>query len=338
MKNESFEKEIAELIKGTPEEIKKNVPLISNREKLKAIIRALNQRPELETIGNSLNTQQFITLVESVLELNDKNHWKLSPLLVGMSHETFYDAFSKLKEKDLAVFKVESVTEPVQHHLTMISHKMNGEIEHIVKELSAFEKSIVDSDPQKLLMNDVQALIEQIEHFSQKLLNLIDISKKALSIAWNTHRVDLIETFNRIKDSCQKLTLLGIGKPSTLSEPRTGLYDKLYQHLFQIYGDPLNNTDPETLLDTEPAMEALVKFSIWYLKDYWEIGLLPTVKHLEDLDVEHSSEQERIQFRENLFNQAKENLSKIGLNTVLDLKTHFIFSKGTLQEFIREKL
>ena len=91
--------------------------------------------------------------------------------------------------------------------------------------------------------------------------------------------------------------------------------------------------------DDEPAVEGLVKFSVWYLKDYWELGLLPGVEKQADLDIdmEKHTEAERAEYREKLFTLARDTLDQVGLSTVGDLKNAFIFSKQTLQEYINQK-
>jgi hypothetical protein len=87
--------------------------------------------------------------------------------------------------------------------------------------------------------------------------------------------------------------------------------------------------------DNTPALEALVKFNVWYIKDYREVGLLP------QLDATHIPtlfpEQEDLKHREQLFKIAESNLEKIGLHTLADLKTERIYSKKALIEYIKKR-
>jgi len=95
---------------------------------------------------------------------------------------------------------------------------------------------------------------------------------KALQLAWNSNRVDLIEKLSTAKETCQKFVISIIGHPRHAVNPPTGLYARLEARLNAVFGNPSDPNDIEAAGNDEPAMEALVKFSIWYLKDYWDLG------------------------------------------------------------------
>ena len=217
---------------------------------------------------------------------------------------------------------------------------MESTIKKLEEEIDSFDQRLDLIKVEELSRIAILELNKQIDKFSIDFNALHERANKALAIAWNTNRLDLIESFSKVKDSCQKYTAYGIGEPKTLRAAATGLYGKLDQSLFAVFGDPKDPSDLEALKETEPAMEALVKFSVWYLKDYWEMGLLPSVTNQEDLDLnmEQHTETERAAYREKLFNEVKKNLQKIGLFSVSDLKKAHIFSKKTLHEYIEENL
>lgn len=308
--------------------------------KTRSAILGLNNRPQLEIAASALSVDQMIELIDKTLQVEDKHHWKLSPLLVGLSFEVFKQLLLQASDFQLQVLQHEGVTEPVQHRLTILSHEMSNQIKEIERELDLLDEEIEQLDINTLSREDVFELQHRFEIYAKFFENKIQCANKALAIAWNTNRLDLIESLNKIKDSCQKYNLYGIGQPHSQESSATGLYKKLEGKLFSVYGKPDENMDREALYDSEPAIEALVKFSLWYLRDYWEIGLLPTICNVEDLDVDLQkySETERVLHREKLFKEAKENLEKIGLKTVLDLKNAYIFSKKTLQGYIQEFL
>ncbi len=306
------------------------------REKTKAIILGLNKRPQLEAAGKTISVKQTLELINNILQIEDKHHWKLSPLLVGLPHETFSEIILQATDNQLHIFQHEGVTEPVQHHLTTLTHEMTRIIEKMELEIDTSDMEIENIDPSNLGRDDVFEYIHKIDTFGSTFQRLFFQTNQALSIAWNTKRLDVIENLNKIKDSCQKYSIYGLGCPRSPNAVATGLYAKLENKLFLIFGDPENPSDFEALNDDEPAIEALIKLSVWYLKDYWKIGLLPSVKNISELDVdmEKHSESERAKHREKLFAEAKNNLKALGLSTLNDLKDNYIFSRLTLEEYI----
>ena len=310
------------------------------KERTRAAILGLNTRPQLEAAANKLSVDQVIELLNKTLQVEDKHHWKLSPLLVGISFDVFAKLLSTASEEELLLIQHEGVTEPVQHQLTKMSHELNIQFEEIEKEIDTFYEEIERIDMEQINREDVLEMFHKIGLYSEFFERQFQKANKALAIAWNTNRPDLIEAFNKIKDSCHKYNVYGIGLPGKEETPSSGLYSRLEDKLFSVFGDPEDTADRDSLRDDEPAIEGLVKFSVWYLRDYWEMGLLPSIKSQKDLDLDLSkhSESERTRFREDLFAQAQENLEKIGLSTVSDLKKVFIFSKKTLQEYIQEQL
>src|SRR5262249_20909592 len=102
------------------------------------------------------------------------------------------------------------------------------------------------------------------------------------------------------------------------------------------YGAP---NDASSVNDDEPALEALVKLSLWYPQDYWQVGLLPQVTdpQLFEREGEISPEQ-RQALLERLLEMARANLEKVGLHTAKDLKLAGICSQATLQEYLEGRL
>nr|NGX58750.1 hypothetical protein [Chlamydiota bacterium] len=113
----------------------------------------------------------------------------------------------------------------------------------------------------------------------------------------------------------------------------TGIY-LLFE---QIISSPFASEDPnKTLQDDEPGVEALAKLSLWYMKDYWEMGLLPSIKNEDQLklDPEKHSDKECQEYREKLMEEVNDNLEKFDLKTVGDFKKVFIGSKELLRGYI----
>lgn len=310
-----------------------------NQNKLKTLMFAINSRQQLETIGSYLDIHQLLFVILPLKNSNDGHDWKLSPLIVGIHHTTFSTLLEKASPNHLQILKDECVTEPVQHQLTTLKHQLNNDIKTFETTIEHFYEKIESFDIKTLSLLDVQDFIQEIELLRYLFDKVYHKSNKALAIAWNTNRLDLIEAFDKFKDDCRKYMHLGLGYPLTEDEKATGLYSFLDDKLFAVYGNCNEKNSQEAVLDTEPVQEGLVKLNIWYLKDYESIGLLNCVHDQKDLELEikHCSKNEKVQLRENLFKDVQKNLLAIGLSTVKDLKKNHIFSKKSLLEYIQQK-
>jgi hypothetical protein len=304
------------------------------KNKIEAIVRGLNTPLQLEAAGKVISPFLLVGLFYTTLK-EEKHYWKLSPLLVGMPRKSFNQLLCQVSTEQLHFLQNEGVTEPIQHHLTLLSHEINIRFNQTLREIELYQSNINLIETHLLTSQNIDPLIHQIDSFSLTLKELLDMANKALAIAWNTKRLDLIDSFSRMKNGCQKILSEEIG----LKIPVTGLYEKFENKLFSIFGNSNDSTQMDAIKDDEPAREALVKFSIWYLRDYWEVGLLPEIKDFNKLDLELAklSEEQRSVYRQELFEEAQKNLSQLGISTVKDLKKARIFSKRTLEEYIQLK-
>ncbi len=308
------------------------------RKKTRAAIVGLTDRSLLEAAGNILTIPQIFELLDTILCIEDKHHWKLSPILVGMSH----DIFSKLilfgTEKEIAILKHESVTEPVQHHITLLSHEFTETIKDLEIQIFSITREIELLNVNELGRNEAQEIINRIDEISLQFHHLLEKANIVLALAWNTLRLDLIENLNVSKDRSNKMLIHAIGNKHIPNSP--GLYTDLKLRLFRIYNDPHTPEKIESLREDEPAIEGLSKLEVWYLRDYLDLGLLPGIIKPEELDLDLSkhTEAERMEHREKLFSLARNTLEKLGLITVNDLKEANIFSRKTLKEFIEQEL
>jgi len=307
---------------------------------LVALIAGIENRTELEKIGKLLSPSQFFEILEKRKEVETNSQRKISPLIVGMPHETFRSILDTITPHELALLQQEGYAEPIQHQLTLFTHDITFQLELFLEKLRSLEDAIDSLDPSSLSHHDIDTLQNNISLTGKEATENIHRINNALAIGWNTNREDLIDALSFQKESWQKYDTYVIGSPQSGSQDPTGLYARLYAHLNIIFTNPANPKDINGLKDEEPAIEALVKFSIWYLQDYWDLGLLPQVKALDqlDLDPDKHSNRERVDYRASLFTQAQKNLEKLGLKNVSDLKKHQIFSREILQEYIQKNL
>lgn len=339
----------------TPDELQHDIPQMSHEQiskvfsllnsdrdpnwekKIKSAIAGLSDPHQLEPIGRSLNLKQILQILKSIAK---EDYEKLSPILVGMPPFAFSQLLTQTSPEEFEILKQEAIAEPIQHHLTVFTHELFNVLNELNSTLELLETSIEMLDPSRYGQNEIDILMQAIDQSRKVLVDIVGKTNKALAIAWNTTRTDLIEKLSYIKETSQRYQGSIVGNPRTDTSEQSGLYLKLEERLHAIYGDPNDPNDTEALQDDEPAIEALVKFSVWYLQDYWEIGLLPAIARPLDLDLdkESHSERERTEYRANLFKEVQDTLHKLGLDTVKDLKNACIFSRKALKDFISQSL
>jgi hypothetical protein len=306
------------------------------REKISAVIQGLTETKQLEAVGRSLSLPQILYLLDESNKNEGNGHWKLPPLFVGMPHRLFTQMLLGASPTQMNALKQEVITESLQHHLTVLTHEIVHQIPEFAAKIDDLEQGIANLNVSEMEHADLRGISHQIEDAAKFYEDTIHKINKILALAWNTNRADLIEKLSMSKELSQKLigSLVGIRRSRT-DEP-SGLFAKLEDRLNRVYGLANDPQDIEALENDEPAIEALVKLSIWYLRDYWEIGLLPKVINPIDLDFEasHFNHDQKMELREHWHHEVTNNLSKLGLNCVKDLKEARIFSKSTLLDYI----
>ncbi len=288
---------------------------------------------QLEAAGKNLSLPQALALLDYTADADPQFHWKLSPLLVGMPHPLFSQLLLASSPHQLEILKLEAVTEPIQHQLTLQTHEITHQLPHVQDLLDQIAAEIVlipitgSKDP-SLLKKQLKAQADWYE----STLNMII---KVLALAWNSNRPDLIDKLSHAKEWYQRTLTHTIGQPKTPFGEAKGLFSKLEEALGAIYGgqegDSIESAD-----DDEPALEGLSRFSLWYLKDYHQVGLLPQIADPKELDLDPAThtEQERLKYREKLLDEVRQNLNALGLQTIKDLKQAGIYSLEALLEHI----
>lgn len=306
------------------------------KRKLKAFLDGLNDPKKIEALGYACSLSQ----IQEIMFYNEiagepSLQEKLFPIFIGLPHDVFLLLLIEATPKQLLILKKEGLTEPIQHHLTLLVHDLLGRM----NQCNTIETSI-ELGIQNLNLEDIDT--KQIRAEEEKIYKLLKsceliqlTSSKALSLAWNTNRTDLIEKLSKIKEQSQRLISQTIGKERSAAATPTGLFQQLEKRLDSVFSSPSN---VEALSDDEPITEALVKFSVWYLNDYYQIGLLPEIQSPDQLELPSQtySEQDRSDHREFLFTAAQRHLEELGLYTLSDLKQAKIYSKKALKEFIAQ--
>ncbi len=292
-----------------------------------SFISSIHDTHQLESTGQSLNAAQFLKVLDAVSQKVLPEN-TLLPLLVGIPTETFIQIINQASPDQLNLLKLESVTEPIQHHLTSFVNKAEKASEEIANELIKAGKWIQQMDLALVSKKDLDALRTQLRHAKEYYQEMLSVISRALALTWNTNRLDLIDKFTILKEHCLVTLHEFVGSPRNEANPPSALYDQLEKRLATVFDGT------ESLKDTDPATEALAMFSIWYLKDYWFVGLLPSIHSEEALELNGDDEVAKRDHRQKLFSQVQENLNRLGIGTVGELKKAEIFSAQLLQDYI----
>lgn len=288
----------------------------------------------IESFGKALNSMQFHEIVRFAgsHQKDSANRKKLTSLFVGISPLVFSDLLSHASQEELSFLREEAVTEPVQHHLSLITTELDQRFNEFCNQISLKTEKVDAIDLQKLGNKELSELYECFEKFNKEGRKILNLTSRALAIAWNANRADLIQELGRIKELCQKCMNDLIGKEGTQETPSSGLYHTLDKKVSELFSDQDSQGNLTLMKDSTPALEALVKFSVWYIQDYAEVGLLPEISmsHAADPD----RQEEDLKSREQMFIMAENNLRQIGLSTLSDLKNARIYSKKALKEYI----
>lgn len=304
------------------------------KKKLHLILMNFPPQLSLESLGRVLNVSQILELLQFLS--TPANHLmsrqQLSSLFVGLSPFIFREVISQAAEQQLYFFKEEAVTEVIQHHLSLIVNDLNEEFKILCTEIETSEAVLQAIFLDQLNTQEIEALYINIDRLSDKASSLLNLANQSLVIAWNSNRVDLIQELGLIKERCQRCLREYIGHESENGQALTGLRHRLNEKINLLFSDQDAHGHISLMKDSTPALEALVKFSIWYVQDYEKIGLLPELEFNPT-----QADAKNLKRREELLAVAERNLNDLGLHTLRDLKEAKIYSKQSLIEYISAK-
>lgn len=342
-------------LQWTPGKWKENIPLLSCNQistilpaatptydplswklKICTAIKSLKDTEKLEAAGKALQLCQICELINAAAEGESQLFLALPPLFVGLPPSVFRNLLYQVNPRHLKVLKQEGLTEALQHHLSVLSQELKTQLMGNLDLTEKKEKEFATLDLENIDADAIHAAFQEIQTLSEECRHLYDETKNALALAWNTNRLDLIEQLSGVKETSQKNLSHFIGSPLTSTASATGLWKILGKRLNEVFNSLGNVYE----IDNLPAIEALIAFSVWYAKDYWDVGLLPQIANKEHLELNPQafSEQEISDHRAQLFLSAEKNLESLGLHTLKDLKESGIYSKKALTDYVRAHL
>ncbi len=302
-------------------------PALESKSKLNFLFEFIDSPTTLEMIGQRFSVSHFLSFLDC-LDRHSSYQNRLNFILVGLQPLVFSHALQFVQQHHLVYLKSEGLLEPLQYHLTQFAHEGEFLQQQIEQKSQQFIQGLASIEQEELTQEGFNSLIEQIDVLRDNLLNYLERISVALAIVWHTDRIDLIEKLSSINEALQHQLIHLIGHTSFNHHPATGLYLLLTQILAQIFDTELK--------DEDSALEGLTRLSIWHLKDYWELGLLPFIPQLKklDLNAQEFSEEERTAHRQHLFSLVQEQLERLQIGTVGNLKKTQLFSKPLLKRYI----
>lgn len=303
-------------------------PILEAQNKLNAIFQRVDTPSLLEELGRALTPTLFISFLNFVIE-RPEDQKRLNPLLIGLAPEIFSISLLHLQRKHLEVLQLEGLHEPLCYLLTQFIHEGKDLKIEIEKKAELFNQSVTSVYPTDLNDRSFQSLSHQIELLRTPLIDYLERASTALAVVWHTDRIDLIEKLSTINELIQHQLTQLIGHPSFDYLAPTGLYLSLEEALSSLFSPPLE--------DDDSAIEGMTRLGIWELRDYWELGLLPSLESIPDEatsstegaipDKQWGSHQELIIF-------VQQQLARVGIEKVKDLKKLHLFSKPLFKSYI----
>lgn len=269
----------------------------------------MDHHQTLINIGKTLTSDQFIVFLSERIENREKEK-ELPYILVGLDPQVFSESLRQLSPSLLATLQQESLQEPLHYLLTQIFHEGESLYRNLQREIEIFEKAVVDLKPEALSPEGVQEYLDKIKEFGDEVTNFLPTLNSALTLIWQTDRVDLIEKLSNLKEMLLQLLIHVIGSQGNGEFLSTGLYDLFENSCSKIYDSSLN--------DSDAAIDGLTRLSVWFYKDYQELGLPQNERADQD----------------DMLNHVQKQLEQLNIGTVKALKQAYIFSKEMLKSYI----
>lgn len=299
--------------------------------KLHGFLRGINDLHHLESVGKAINLPQLLELLDFAAG-NREQAWKLFPIFVTIPHPLFSQMLLEMPEKRKHQLQLLCASEPLQHHLLMYIHELRNRLEEIQNEFKILENDISLLNAAELSLEDLTHIQGRLNDHRQSVVVIRSKIENALSLAWNASSSDLIEMLSEYRERYERFLFRMIGHPPHHTTNSSGLFRQLEDQLASVFGKETDGKNLEALRDNEPALEALARLQLWYIEDYWKVGLLPDVTDQAELALPVISNNPALlaHYR----SKVEHNLRLLGLKTVRDLKKHLVVSKALLANHI----
>lgn len=298
-------------------------PSQETKEKLSRLFHTLDSPAKLENFGKALTPSFFQALLDYVSHHVSYEN-RLPFILIGLQPQVFSQALSDLKEKQLILLKHESLLEPLQYHLVQFIHEGERLQQAIEKEIQQLTLDFQTIEHSELTQDQLSSFFYAIDRLQDRLKDYLERTKQALTFVWQTDRLDLIEKLSSLQEVLHHQLIHAVG-----TQPSKGLYFLLEQQLASIFDASLTNQDA--------ALEGLTRLSIWHLKDYQEVGILPSTQQIQELHLEsYPTQTDHWTRHQHLFAFVQRQLDRLRIGTVGELKKACIFSRSLLKDYVTQ--
>jgi hypothetical protein len=304
-------------------------PILDVQAKLDYLFEYIDSPITLEGLGKHFSAASFISFLD-FLDKHPHAHNRLNFILVGLSPSVFSQALPLLQSHHLHILKQEGLLEPLHYQLTQFVHEGEALKQNLQQSAIQFQQKLASMGSQELTIDLLHILTDCIDQMRDQLLDYLERASTALAIVWHTDRTDLIEKLSSINEGVQyQLTHL-VGHSAFDHLASTGLYAFLEQTFANIFDSSLK--------DDDAAIEGMSRLSIWHLRDYWELGLLPSIQSPEELELDPQTyqEKERWDHQQRLMSLVQLQLERLGIGKVENLKKLQLFSKSLLKAYIEQ--
>ncbi len=302
-------------------------PAIEAKKKLKSLFEFIDSPAILEVIGKNFSVSSFLSFLDFLTQ-HPSHQNRLKFILIGLHSLIFSQALHVLQKSHLYLLQQEGLLEPLQYQLTQFAHEGESLEQGINQSVQQFKQDLVSTQSEELTQDRLQKLTQHIDGLRNQILDYLERASAALAIVWHTDRIDLIEKLSSIHERIQYQLMHVIGHSAFDHLTATGLYSILEQTLSSIFDSALK--------DEDAAIEGLTRLSIWHLKDYWELGLLPSISHIQELDLNPKKhhEKEGWDHQQHLIALVQQQLEHLGIGTVKNLKQAHLYSRSLLKDYI----
>lgn len=296
-------------------------------EKLFTLVKGLDKLNALEIIGHALNLKQLLELQSSV-SVDPEQAWKLFPIFVAVPHALFSQMLLEMSDKHKKELQNLCASEAIQHHLFLFTHELKLLLEANQQELQQLQAEIQELDVFTLSTQFLSEIKSRLRIFRHNIQQTNYKIENALLLAWNANSIALIESLSVYRERFENFLFTAVGHPYKDTEPSSGIFKRLDESLNVVF----NRNKIEALDDSEPAIEALASLKLWYVEDYWHVGLLPKVFDSSQITLPLLNRD--VSLQAHYRHEVEQNLHLLGLKTVKDFKRNHLVSKILLRDFV----
>ncbi len=203
-----------------------------------ALLKTSADRGTLTSLGGRTTIELMLVALEWASgEASEVQH-RLIPLIASIPQTVFSDGFGLMTETHMRVLRDLAAEEPIQHHLTLLMHGWAHDAEEKAKLLEQLRKQIAGYDVEAVSRSDYDQFKSSIDEMALYFHQRVDLLNKALALAWNTSREDLIDRLTTLKESWLRYMAEVVGKPASEMEGSQA-YQELDAHFQLVFGNEL---------------------------------------------------------------------------------------------------